>query len=711
MPRSVSCQPPVSSHFLPNGASVHIIRPMLDLSEFPSARRFLDLVTRPLEANQEQCLAARNDLARRIEASPQTTEAVLEDAAKRLEAADQAIWWKKVMPLIGMVALVSLAVVVGTTAYRFIQFRGVMRMVSPLSDERGSPALDRLARKLPPDERLLLFGDTNAGNEADKWKPLWESDRSNPAFLQAYAEGCLSADKVIPADLLKQAEAIDPGNAFLPTLAAGALAGSAVERESRPWSARKSPEAPKFTIKDQARFEQAYEALRKASGLPGFTDHSSALNQERFRHLPPGRDYLERASVVAYAAGFITQKILFRNLTNLLAAKAATFDEAGDIVEFRECVRLWRWLAVHSADSGWSVIDGLITRAIIQMPLKNFRDAASRLGLEDTSKEFRMLDERLDAEKEQRKQRDKEDDTMLLLETKSSVMASLTLPMVRRQLNFPPVLAENDFMPGRLLDHALLGQAHATISAICFGLLMLGALLSRTVVPHSSQIIASRLACLVSPRERVLLFVAGILVPVGLYVALIQIPHLSAREWGMRISIFIVPSIQLATLTLLMINLTIGLGARLTRNRLMMLVEPRRSLRRCLPWIGAACSILAMLGCGSGFQLIYQYGIVLLIPAVCWPLAFWLPRIFRKPKEPNLRRVALHQVLAPVWTGAMIVSCLLFALNRSDEIKWTARDQLMAPDPEMRGMSHIEGVVAKQLGTEVLELLKALPQP
>jgi hypothetical protein len=118
-----------------------------------------------------------------------------------------------------------------------------------------------------------------------------------------------------------------------------------------------------------------------------------------------------------------------------------------------------------------------------------------------------------------------------------------------------------------------------------------------------------------------------------------------------------------------------------------------------------------MIACGTFRGEMIQFGVALIIPAVCWPLAFWLPRIFRKPAEPNLRRLALHQVLVPVWTGAVIVSCLLTALHRADELKWTQRDRLMAPDAEARGMSHIEGVVAKQLITEVRELMKALPQP
>jgi hypothetical protein len=413
---------------------------------------------------------------------------------------------------------------------------------------------------------------------------------------------------------------------------------------------------------------------------------------------------------VAYTAGYITQKTKLMDLAKLLAAKAATFDDPSDIAEFRQSVRLWRWLAERSANTSWFLIDGLITRAIIQTPLKNFRDAAARLGLEDASRDFRMLDERLEMEKEKRKQRDKEDDVSYMIMTRSSVMADLQIPMTMRQLDSPPAITEDDLKPGRLADHALLGQAHSTIAAVCFGLLMLGALLSRTMIPNASQIVARRLADLISPCDRMLLFVVGILGPLALYFALVQIPHLSAREWGMKLTGFLVPSIQLVALTLLMINLTIALGARLTRKRLAMLEPARRSWRRCLPWVGVACSVLLMLGCGSGYELIYRYGLAFLIPAVCWPLAFWLPRIFRKPGEPNLRRLALHQVLAPVWAGAVIVSCLLFAFHRSDEIKWTRLDRLMAPDAEAGGVSHIEGLAAKQLALETRELLKDLPQ-
>lgn len=643
---------------------------------------------------------------------PLESNEVLENAAAKLQSEDRKNWRKWILLMVGAVALVSLALVVGTTAYRFIQFKGLIRMSLSSDIDGESPAINPFVKKLPPEKRLLMFGITDAEHVTEKWQPLWESDRSNPAYLQAYAEGYYTDRKEIPLDVLKQAEAIDPGNAYLPTLAAAALSQLSVERESRSWLARKSPDAPKWIIKDQARFDQAYEALRKAADFPSFTDHTITLNQQRVRHLLPGRDFLERASILAYLAALPSTRIGSHHLANLLATKASTFDDPADIAEFRECLRLWRWLAGCSAETSWTLIDGLITKAIIQAPLKNFRDAAARLGLEDVSRDFRLLDEQLTVEKEQRKAKGKEDFTLNhMIETKGSIMACLQVPMVIGQVNSPPVLREDDFKPGRLTDHALLGQAHATIAAVCFGLLALAALLYGAVVPRTSQIDGYRLADLVSPRDRILLFVIGILGPLGFYYALIQIPHLSAREWNMRISGFIAPVGQLAGLTLLMINLTIALGARLIRKRLPMLELAHRSWRRSLPWVGVFSSILMLLLFGTFHSTLFRVGIALAIPASCWPLVFLLPQILRKFRVPNLRQAVLHEVLAPLWAGAVIIFSLLFALHRSDEFKWTERDQLLVPDPEVRGMSYIEGVVAKQLASEVQELVKALPQP
>jgi hypothetical protein len=144
-----------------------------DLSDSSSSKRFLDIVTRPLEANDELRHRAQNELAHLIEASPQATDEMLEDAVAKLELVERKIWRKWGLPLVGAVALVSLAVVVGTTGYRFLQFRGCIGMVSLVYTGDEGPPLNPLAKKLSPDVRLLMFGHADADNAAEKWQPLW----------------------------------------------------------------------------------------------------------------------------------------------------------------------------------------------------------------------------------------------------------------------------------------------------------------------------------------------------------------------------------------------------------------------------------------------------------------------------------------------------------------------------------------------------------
>lgn len=689
----------------------------MSVPEFPDAPaplRFLDLATRPLEADPGLHEVAWADLARRIQATPETTEAVLERAAGRFEAADRCNWRKRILPLVGAAAFLSFAVITGMTIHRLIQFREFAALLSPLSLHNDRPGPDRFAKNWSPDERLLLFGNPDAISKVETWKPLWDSDRSNPAFLQACAHGYLEDQQEIPVDLLKQSEAIDPGNAFLPILVAGDLAKDAIERKEGSRSRRDGGgEAPEWVIKDQARFDQAFEALRKAAELPGFTDHSSSLHRQRFRHLPEGRDFLARISILAYTAQAPSPGIRLAPLSKLLAAKAATLSGSGDIAEFQECVRLWKWLVERCTESSWTLIDGLIARVMIQTPLKNFREAADRLGLDETSRDFRVLDERMELEKKQRTDRSREESPEeRLIFLKGSCLASLSIPMIIKQVLSPPTISGQDLHPGRMVDHALLGQMHATVTALCFILLMLVALVFRTVVPRGPRAVAHRMADLVSPHDQIFLLAAGVLCPAGLYVALIQFPDLSAREWAMKSSGFLAPVGQLAAVTLLMVNFTIALGALVARKRVPMLAPAGRPWLRLLPWLGTFCAVLAMLACGINFgrgPVWCGYGIMLLIPAAIWPLVCLLAQFFRKSGEREVRHAVLHGFLAPVWGGAAILCVLAFAFHRCEEIKWTGRDRLMAPDPEARGMFFIEGEIAKQLHSELREWIKMLP--
>ncbi|MCB1131605.1 MAG: hypothetical protein KDN05_10780 [Verrucomicrobiae bacterium] len=679
-------------------------------SESPAARRFLDLATRPLEGNAELQTAAAAGLDELISSDSRLTDADLEAASARFSPEAGRGWRRWIFPVTFGLAAVLFFVVFVPGVLRVMQVRGLLNMIMPFAGGGGTSEMSRLRSSLPDDKALLLFGDADTEDPQGRWKPLWESSPNDPAYLQQYAEACLSTNGEIPAELLEAATRLEPDNAFLPTLAAGYLAEDAQERESRGWG-KPNDAAPIWTIRDGARFEKAFAQLRSAASMGSFVDHMGELNRRRFDALPEAEDFLGRAVGTAYGAQISSARVHLRYLVDLLSAKAQEAGENGDADEFRETVRLWHWLARHTAGSGTSLVDQLIARAVVAVPLRNFRDAAAKLGHTEESQEFEDLRVRLEDEKAARTERAKASDESTSVVFKGSLLAGLTMPMVTRQVNSPPVLSEDDFRPGRYTDHALLGQLHSLAAALLFLVLASGVFLARAMQPRLVHGFGERLAELVPPGDRVRILIFGIVVPLGLSFVLSRLTPLSAREWSMRISGFVAPVGQLMALTLLMIHLTAWLGIIVIRRRC-------PGMRACggKPWVaicGSVFSLLALVAFGiPPDPFVLQCALLFLVGAILLPLLAAIIRFFRKRnrKWAKLRFATLIRVLGPVWAAASIVCSMAALFHRADERKWVRQDQIGALDPSAQGLTRIEGDVTRQLRVENLELLEAMPE-
>ena len=79
---------------------------------------------------------------------------------------------------------------------------------------------------------MLLFGENHATDEADRWKPLWDSDPGNPAFLAQYASAYFSDSKKLSPEILDAAAKIDPDNGWFIALAAAGIAEGSATMDS-----------------------------------------------------------------------------------------------------------------------------------------------------------------------------------------------------------------------------------------------------------------------------------------------------------------------------------------------------------------------------------------------------------------------------------------------------------------------------------------------
>ena len=174
--------------------------------------RLIDLAASPLATNAELHLAAKAELRQRIEASQAAPEAVTAAADTLANASSHPLrrHWKSALYLTTL--LVSLAILAPT----LWQLRAVARisnLISPLMS-MGEPQKPETTG-LTPEQALLLYGNPEASDASSRWKPLWDSEPDNPAYLAQYATAWFSDHKSLSPEILEAAERIDPSRSSL----------------------------------------------------------------------------------------------------------------------------------------------------------------------------------------------------------------------------------------------------------------------------------------------------------------------------------------------------------------------------------------------------------------------------------------------------------------------------------------------------------------
>ena len=118
-------------------------------------------------------------------------------------------------------------VVLAHSIWQIGQFAGINHWITP-GYRQKLPGIAPTAH-LTAQQKLLLLGDGSASNDADRWKPFWQSDPGNPAYFMEYAMAYRrDHDDQLSPEILETAARIDPDNAWYPAIEAAAKAKTAV---------------------------------------------------------------------------------------------------------------------------------------------------------------------------------------------------------------------------------------------------------------------------------------------------------------------------------------------------------------------------------------------------------------------------------------------------------------------------------------------------
>ena len=659
------------------------------------ARRFIDLAIRPLEVEPQLRQAAEAELEKTIENSSPQQLAQASDALAKADNRPHRRKWRIALYLLTLV--VSLPLLVHMPRDLFLA-SGILGLLNPMSKEAPRPT--SIAR-LDVKQKLLLYGDRNATTAADRWRPLWESDPDNAAYLAEYASAYFRDHKKLSPEIHAAAERVDPDNGWFLALAAAGTAEGVVTRKGL-------NEKAVLTIHDEQRLRETLAMLHQLVGKPRFTSYRTALHRERLALIPPRRDFVSQIQPIVHTASAQINNIAFHRFANIWAAGAQRCAENQDAAGFRQIIADWHAFVTISSKNSDALVDLLVTKVIMTSPAKHFQDAAQSLVIEEEVSYFERIHDYNKAETKRRRGNKSAENN--LLDKKGALLSSSSAAVASRFVQSPPPLTDADLRPGRYTDHAFAGRVLSVAGWMLFGLAFAFTAFGRYRHARLARRLSVRMLDLLRPSDWILLFIGGLVLPVLWYLFISRLTPLAAREWALTAVSFIPVCGQFGSLVVAMIILPLLIAGRLLEKRGTVLrFNPRFSM---LSWLAAAAAITAIPLFGAiPHDTPYSKGLLVLSLVLAGNVILWILgcMISLCRKSSSLRRATLIRMVVPVWAAAMLVMAMSIPFHYAEEKHWIQQDRIGEITADSPSQDRYEHLVTQVMRREILETLGSLP--
>ena len=655
--------------------------------------------------------AAEVELRAQIEASGTGHDEELTEAAAALEAADRHPWRKH-----WQTALVGLMLAVSLPLLALAGLDMTRHGGTPLSALKGnSPEMESAewpqAYMTDTSERarLILTGDSTASNEATQWRPLWDSEPDNPAFLAQYAAAYFQFHRRLSPEIIEAAKRIDPDNGWFPLIAAAGLAKEAVERlESSP-ADLKTGEPTQYKVRDETKLQESLRLLHEAAGMPRFSSYQTDLHRIRCGLIAPPYDLPSAWIGTAFVIGPDSTDCVvdLRFITRSLAVAVRTSGEQGDAAGFERLLADWQWLYRSLIAEEDSLLGCLVGRSTATILIREFRDAATALGMKERAAVLARMDETLLAQKRAKDLGGNDWDGDLPYERGSQMAKRMTIghTLVKES----PMLTDNDLRPGRLAEHARWDRILAVVAWIWLGTGSV-ALVARRQFNRRMKPLAARMTLVLRPGDLAMILSGGVLLPLAWFVIITRFTPLTARSWALSYNDLPLMTIQHATLWLLILLAPITLARWCLGRRGAAIGMRGRRL-----WLDAVyLGLLALALPLAGWEVMVMSDDLLIPTTLCLlgipalRLLVLIGKFLLPSAGGSLRRAVAARAVVPAWIFAMLLCGLALPFHHAEERYWTQSDDLTRVPPDVVAWSRYEGDLLPILRQETTELLKPL---
>ncbi len=681
--------------------------------------RLIEAAVRPFSDNAELKHSAMGFLETRVTEDAGGGEMLARwdevDTRKRKSVWSIGLWM--------MVAVVSAGVAIS-------EFNEISRLVpwgkwiaaGSIFTPTPAEGVQSVASKLSESEKLLLVGDLSKTTKSERKEALWRSEPENPAYFADYAGAFISDHEKLPPDFLKTARRVDPTNAWFTYLAATIEAKDSVKKKSRKgkrvegkWVFETSQS---WEILDQAGVDRAMDLLREARSQPRYTDYAVDMLRKRLPLLPQGNfiDQLDSSACLAEASVF--SSIRLRRLSDVIAARAWSMGESGDIPGYEKISSDGdQFLRKMYREENRPLLDELVGQVIASTLAENMALAAEKLGLENEAARWNPVANSM------RDAKDELESRQFIVDGKAVNPGAVTggilggsIAMIAKRPKIQPLLTDKDLKPLRLFDHELLSRVFSYLAwavlALCAGLV--GSYRFRVSVIFRR--LARRMEDLLRPTDWGWIFAVGVVLPFVFVMAVNRLTPLGGRAFGAHGMELLMPGAHFFGLLLLWLTLPVQVVHWRLAKRAGGFGFPKPSL---IGWLAVACA--ATFVPVVGWAAISRAGDSWLSEFSKWPWQFWaatalagLPMLWvlvsisfamLGKTDRHLYRATSALVMVKVFAAAMLVIVLASIGFKSSERYWFKQDWMSKFDVAGPGWSAFESKVAAQMRKELRETL------
>ena len=693
-----------------------------------SRDQFLDLVVDGFGDDLEKKHVARRLLAEQIK----DEDVHFEKAVEQLKRVHQRPKW--------VVGVICWSMILAGLLMVFAQAKHVYGMRSVLTGQSvfGVPVFSQeydawsfYFKDLSEQDKLLLFGDTSQLNEAERREGFWKSEPDNVGAYVEYLSTYRSDHGDFPDDMLQMGEELDAENALFPLFAASQLARDCTHKVSPPRAPRHTAHRASHKkrgsshagassavgrayvkITDVEKHRDAMALLRRAAEMPTCLSYSGEMMQRRLPLLQrDDHDWMTRIFPVVILTSQTSHSMPWLHLSKLIEAEAYRCELEKDQQALKQLVGDWQRVAMHLHQMSQSLVDGLVLRAFIYSPCKDFALAAKACGLAEMEAYYTALDQRLADEKDGRNQAAKAVEGQDDFFKTSGVLSNLALPVLNKQVNDNSVMPFPDTRPERFADHAFWNRV---TSAVHWILLVLCGLIVWVLSRSGNAVVRKTgwaLAATLNWRDWSFVSVFGVLCPILLYWLVNGMETwLSVQNWNLNYGKMGLPSGQSGSLFLLLLvapMLTIAY-------RIQRAIPFAQRRTPWLLWGAVTLAVLSMPVFGlaghfdTNLKLLMYLGFTMHVGILAHLISLPLVRFIwrRKTQVISFQAAICRRVLAPIYVTASLVMVMQMPVYYVLEKHWVAEDKIFELSSEHTAFTMYETLVTKQLLKELDVLLQ-----